>query len=458
MYSGHEIVGVEKHSIAHKLHIKKGDKLISVNGERIRDIFDYQFLIADEYIDLVIERANGKQVTFELEKDLGQDIGLQFDSSLMDEYRSCTNKCIFCFIDQNPPGMRETIYFKDDDSRLSFLQGNYVTLTNMKEADIDRIIRYRMEPINISVHTTEPELRCMMLNNRFAGDVLKYLDKLNDADITMNAQIVMCKDINDGEHLEKTLRDLTKYIPNLQSVSVVPVGLTKHREGLYPLKPIEAEDALRTIEIIEKIQKEVFAEHGIHFCHASDEFYITAGLEMPEEERYDGYLQIENGVGMVRSLTEEFREALKVAVQNGDSFPKRHVSIVVGRSAEKYMNGLAGEYMEHFGGQIDVRMIRNDFYGERITVTGLICGCDLISQLKGQDLGDELLISVNMLRAGETYLLDDVTVDEIADELKTKVVIVPQSGEALFRAFAGLENTDFRRQIYEADSGDSWTA
>lgn len=457
MYSGHEIVGVEKHSIAHKLHIKKGDRLISVNGERIRDIFDYQFLIADEYIDLVIERANGKQVTFELEKDLGQDIGLQFDSSLMDEYRSCTNKCIFCFIDQNPPGMRETIYFKDDDSRLSFLQGNYVTLTNMKEADIDRIIRYRMEPINISVHTTEPELRCMMLNNRFAGDVLKYLDKLNDAAITMNAQIVMCKDINDGEHLEKTLRDLTKYIPNLQSVSVVPVGLTKHREGLYPLKPIEAEDALRTIEIIEKIQKEVFAEHGIHFCHASDEFYITAGLEMPEEERYDGYLQIENGVGMVRSLTEEFREALKVAVQNGDSFPKRHVSIVVGRSAEKYMNGLAGEYMDHFGGQIDVRMIRNDFYGERITVTGLICGCDLISQLKGQDLGDELLISVNMLRAGETYLLDDVTVDEIADELKTKVVIVPQSGEALFRAFAGLENTDFRRQIYEADSGDSWT-
>ncbi|MBE6017729.1 MAG: DUF512 domain-containing protein [Lachnospiraceae bacterium] len=458
MYSGHVIVGVEKHSIAHKLHIKKGDKLISVNGEQIRDIFDYQFLIADEMIDLVIEKAGGKRVTYEFEKDMGQDIGLQFDSSLMDEYRSCTNKCIFCFIDQNPPGMRDTIYFKDDDSRLSFLQGNYVTLTNMKEADIDRIIRYRMEPINISVHTTEPDLRCMMLNNRFAGDVLRYLDKLNDAGILMNGQIVMCKGVNDREHLEKTLRDLAGYIPNMQSVSVVPVGLTKYREGLYPLEPIGKEDALETIRIIEKIQKEVFAEHGIHFCHASDEFYITAGLDLPEEERYDGYLQIENGVGMIRSLTEEFRLALDAAAAEGLTFPERHVSVAVGKSAEKYIRTLADEYMEHFGSRIDVRTIRNDFYGESITVTGLLCGCDVIAQLEGKDLGEELLISVNMLRAGEMYLLDDVTVDEIADKLKTKVVCVPQSGEALFRAFAGLENTDFRRQIYEADSGDSWTA
>ena len=455
----HLIVGVEKDSIAHKLHIRKGDKLVSVNGEAIRDIFDYQFLIADEYIDLVIEKANGREVCFELEKDFNQDIGLEFDSSLMDKYRSCSNKCIFCFIDQNPPGMRETIYFKDDDSRLSFLQGNYVTLTNMKDADIDRIIRYRMEPINISVHTTEPELRCMMLNNRFAGDVLRYIDKLNEADILMNAQIVMCRDINDGEHLERTLRDLTKYIPNMQSVSVVPVGLTKHRDGLYPLKPIEKEDALRTIGIIEKIQKEVYAEHGIHFCHASDEFYITADMEMPEEERYDGYLQIENGVGMVRSLTDEFHQAMQEAAAAKNTFPSRHISIVVGKSAEKYMKVLASEFTEKFGGQIDVRMIRNDFYGERITVTGLICGCDLLAQLKGKDLGEELLISVNMLRAGETYLLDDVTVERISEELGIKIVIVPQSGEALFRAFAGLENTDYRRQIYEqADSGNSWQA
>ena len=458
MYSGHVIVGVEKHSIAHKLHIKKGDRLISVNGEQIRDIFDYQFLIADEYIDLVIEKSGGKRVTYELEKDMGQDIGLQFDSSLMDEYRSCTNKCIFCFIDQNPPGMRETIYFKDDDSRLSFLQGNYVTLTNMKEADIDRIIRYRMEPINISVHTTDPELRCMMLNNRFAGDVLRYIDRLNDAGILMNGQIVMCKGINDREHLDKTLRDLTKYIPNMQSVSVVPVGLTKYREGLFPLEPIGREDALETIKIIEAVQKEAYAGHGIHFCHASDEFYITAGLDLPEEDRYDGYLQIENGVGMTRSLIEDFRSELGRAVQNREQYPERHVSIVVGRSAEKYIRILAGEYMEHFGSRIDVRAIRNDFYGEMITVTGLLCGCDVIGQLMGEDLGEELLISVNMLRAGEKYLLDDVTVDEIEDKLNTKVVCVPQSGDALFRAFAGLENTDFRRQIYEADSGDSWTA
>ena len=423
------IVGVEKHSIAHKLHIKKGDSLISVNGEKIRDIFDYQFLIADEYVTLEIEKANGKRVVFDLEKDLNQDIGLEFGSSLMDEYRSCSNNCIFCFIDQNPPGMRETIYFKDDDSRLSFLQGNYVTLTNMKDADIDRIIRYRMEPINISVHTTEPDLRCMMLHNRFAGEVLKYIDRLNDAGIGMNAQIVLCKDINDGEHLEQTLNDLSRYIPNMQSVSVVPVGLTKHREGLYPLKAIEKEDALKTIEIVEKFQDKIFAEHGIHFCHASDEFYILAGLPMPEADRYDGYLQIENGVGRVRSLMDEFEESFSEALENGSSFPERHVSIVVGKSAETFIQELADKYVNHFGGQIDVCCIRNDFYGESITVTGLICGCDLIAQLKGRDLGEELLVSVNMLRAGERYLLDDITLDTIEKELNIKVRSVDLDGD-----------------------------
>ncbi|MBQ9815086.1 MAG: DUF512 domain-containing protein [Lachnospiraceae bacterium] len=455
----HLIVGVEKHSIAHKLHIRKGDFLVSVNGEKIRDIFDYRFLIEDEYIDLEIRRANGKLVTFEIEKDFGDDLGLEFDSSLMDDYRSCSNKCIFCFIDQMPPGMRETLYFKDDDSRLSFLQGNYVTLTNMKEEDIRRIIRYRMEPINISVHATDKDLRCRMLNNRFAGDVLRYIDMLHEAGILMNGQIVLCKEINDGEMLDKTISDLSKYAPVMESVSVVPVGLTKYRDGLHPMEPFDKNDAIKIIKQIENWQKKIYNEHGIHFIHASDELYLLAGMDLPEEGRYDGYLQLENGVGMLRLLEREFHDELSRAQTDGDEISGRHLTVATGRLSAPYVKQLADDFVNLYGGRIDVIEIKNNFFGEMITVSGLICGCDLKEQLAGKDFGDELLLPVNMFRSGEEYFLDDVTKDELEKFLNVKIKIVPRDGADLFGAFAGRDFTDYRRQNYEqADSGDSWQA
>lgn len=443
------IVGVEKHSIAHKLRIRKGDELISVNGRAIEDIFDYDFLIADSLITLEIRKPNGKIKTYEFEKDEDEDLGLVFASSLMDDYRSCANRCIFCFIDQMPPGMRDTLYFKDDDSRLSFLQGNYVTLTNMKDENIDRIIRYRMEPINISVHTTDADLRCEMLKNRRAGDVLKYLDRLYEAGIRMNGQIVLCKGINDGKNLENTISDLARYAPVMESVSVVPVGLTKYRDGLYPLEPFNGSEASEVIDLIESFQKKIYAESGMHFIHASDEFYVLAGRNIPEEDRYDGYLQLENGVGMLRLLKEEFTEESERRLKDGFKAENRRLSLATGLLPVPYLKELIESFIEKFGGSIDIFPIKNNFFGDKITVSGLICGCDIIEQLKGRDLGDELLLHVNMFRSGEEYFLDDVTIQELESELGVKVTIVPRSGEALFKAFAGEENTDFRRQTYE---------
>lgn len=464
MAKKHKIVGVEPGSIAHELSIEPGDYLLTVNGETVRDIFDYQFFVTDEYVTLEIEKINGDIDEIEIEKDFGEDLGISFDSSLMDSYKSCANKCIFCFIDQMPKGMRDTLYFKDDDSRLSFLQGNYITLTNMKESDIDRIIRYRMEPINISVHTTNPELRCKMLNNKFAGESLKYIEKLNEAGIKMNGQIVLCKGINDGKELEKTISDLSEYLPNMESVSVVPVGLTKYRENLFSLEKFSAKDAENVINTIEKFQKKIYNKSLNHFIHASDEFYLLAGMQLPEEERYDGYLQLENGVGMLRLLETEFHEAL--GFEEFKNINNRIFSIATGRLAAPFIENLvedakkkAKELRDDLTIEYNCYEIRNDFFGEDITVSGLICGQDIIKQLKGKKLGDELLLPVNMFRAGEEYFLDDVTKDEVEKELGVKVTIVPKDGAAFLNAVCGIENTDYRRQVYEqADSGYSWQA
>ena len=308
--NGHLIAAIEPGSIAEEMELEAGDYVIAVNGQELEDVFDYQFLINDSYIELTVQKADKEEWILEIEKEYEEDLGIIFQSSLMSEYKSCTNKCIFCFIDQMPPGMRETLYFKDDDSRLSFLQGNYVTLTNMKDSDIDRIIRYKLAPINISVHTTNPQLRCEMLHNRFAGTSLEKIKRLYDAGIEMNGQIVLCKGINDKEELDKTISDLSAYIPYMESLSVVPVGLTKYRDGLFPLEKFEKKDAEETLEIIEKWQKYLFETHGTHFVQASDEFYILAEREVPKAEQYDGYVQLENGVGMVRLLLDECREAL----------------------------------------------------------------------------------------------------------------------------------------------------
>ena len=311
---GHRIKNVEDGSIAWEMGVLPGMYLISVNGTPVEDVFDYRYLMNDEQVDVLIREENGEETLLEIEKESWEDLGIEFESSLMDDYRNCCNRCIFCFIDQMPKGMRETLYFKDDDSRLSFLQGNYVTLTNMKDSDIDRIIRYHMEPINISVHTTNPALRCSMLGNRFAGDVFPRIRALADAGILMNGQVVLCRGINDGTELDRTIRDLSSYRPAMRSVSIVPVGLTKYRDGLAPLTPFDRESAGQVIDQIEDWQKRLAAD-GVdpvspHFVHASDEWYILAGRELPEEERYDGYLQLENGVGMVRLLENEVREAL----------------------------------------------------------------------------------------------------------------------------------------------------
>ncbi len=428
----HVVSRVLPGSIAEELEIEPGDKLLAIDNTEIEDIFDYQFLIQDTYIEVVIEKPDGEQWLLEVDKEYDEDLGIEFENGLMDDYRSCHNKCIFCFIDQMPKGMRETLYFKDDDSRLSFLQGNYVTLTNMSEHDIDRIIRYHLSPINISFHTMNPQLRCKMLNNRFAGEALKKVDRLHEAGIRMNGQIVLCKGVNDGAELEYSISELTRYLPNLESVSVVPVGLTRYRERLYPLESFTREDARKVLETIHGWQNKIYARHGIHFIHASDEWYILDGEEMPLEERYDGYLQLENGVGMTRLLLNGHalgREQLRRERQLPDPSLQEEISMATGRLAYPYIRRMAKELMEDFPGlQIHVYAIRNDFFGEMITVSGLLTGQDILAQLRDKPLGSRLLLPQNVLRSGESVFLDDLTVAELEKTLQVKINIVKSSG------------------------------
>ena len=436
---GHLIKKILPGSIAEEFELAPGDRLISINGHEIEDIFDYQFYAEDTYIEILIEKPDGEQWILEVDKEEDEDLGIEFDNGLMDEYRSCHNKCIFCFIDQMPKGMRDTLYFKDDDSRLSFLQGNYVTLTNMSEHDLDRIIQYHLSPINISFQTMNPELRCKMLNNRFAGEALKKVDRLNEAGIEMNGQIVLCKGVNDGEELAFSIREMMRYIPNLQSVSVVPVGLSKYRDGLFPLEPFTREDAREVLSTIHHYQNESYQKYGNHFIHASDEWYILAGEELPQEENYDGYLQLENGVGMMRLLLNEFEEAMKelqekISADDLDFVP-REISMATARLAYPFIRDMAARMMEMVPGlMIHVYEIRNDFFGEMITVSGLLTGQDLIAQLTGKELGEALYLPQNVLRSGEELFLDDVTVTEMEKALQVKVDIIKSSGRDFVNA------------------------
>ncbi len=455
----HKISQVKEGSIAWELELEPGDELISINGETIEDVFDYHYLVNDEYIELLVRKPSGEEWELEIEKEFEEDLGIEFENSLMDEYRSCRNKCVFCFIDQMPPGMRETLYFKDDDSRLSFLQGNYVTLTNMSDHDIDRIIHYHLAPINISFQTTNPKLRCKMLNNRFAGDIFPKVQRLFEAGIEMNGQIVLCKGLNDKEELERSIRDLTQYLPHLRSVSVVPVGLSKYRDGLYPLEPFTKEEAEQVIDTIESWQKKIFPEYGVHFIHASDEWYLLAGRELPEEERYDGYLQLENGVGMLRLLDTEVTEALKDKPSDNR---KRKISFATGKLAYPYIRRYADKVNEKFPHiEIQGYEIRNDFFGERITVSGLLTGQDIMKQLVDEDLGECLLLPCNLLRSGEDVFLDDKTVGEIETALNVPVQIVDETGADFVAAILG-ENTgkaNKRRTMYEqTDCSNCWKA
>lgn len=433
----HIVKNVLENSIAEELEIEPGDNILAVNDHPIEDIFDYQYLINDEYIELLVKKSDGEEWLLEIEKDYDEDLGIVFENSLMDNYKSCYNKCIFCFIDQNPKGMRDTIYFKDDDSRLSFLQGNYITLTNMKYEDIDRIINYHLAPINISVHTTNPQLRCSMLNNRFAGTILERIRKFYNAGIPMNGQIVLCKGINDGEELWRSISDLMEFVPVMESLSVVPVGLSDYRDGLFHLEPFDKEDACEVIDIIEHFQKKAYEKHGIHFVQASDEWYINAGRDFPEAERYDGFVQLENGVGMVRLMKEEFEQEFS-AVQGDDR--EYEVSIVTGVLVYDSIKILVDRMKEKFPNvKIHLYKIINDFFGHRITVTGLLTGGDIIKQLKGKPLGQRLILPSNTLMADEPKFLDDVTLDQFIEALQVDVCIVESSGADFIHSVIGDE-------------------
>lgn len=427
-------------SIAQEMEITPGDVLLAINDKEIEDVFDYRYLIKDEYIEVLVRKPDGEEWLLEIEKEYDDDLGIEFENGLMSDYRSCNNKCIFCFIDQMPPGMRETLYFKDDDSRLSFLQGNYITLTNMSAKDVERIIKMQLAPINISVQTTNPQLRCMMLHNRFAGEKLQYLQRFYEGHVEMNGQIVCCKGVNDGEELRRSITDLMAYLPFMRSVSVVPAGISRFREGLYPIDLFTRQEAGRIIDMIEEYQPLCYEKYGLHFVHASDEFYILAGRDFPEEERYDGYIQLENGVGMMRLLMEEFHQAYQASIKNECYYKikqelKRTLTVATGKLASPTLEGFARRLTEAYPGLvIQVCAIRNDFFGETITVSGLVTGQDLIAQLQeqqrmGKDLGEVLLIPANMLRSGEQVFLDDVTVSQVEEALGLRVVPVESGGQ-----------------------------
>ena len=446
----HIVKKVQSGSIAEELGIEPGDRLLEIDGNVIEDIFDYQFYVEAEELVVLVEKPDGEQWEMEIEKEADEGLGIEFEEGLMDEYHSCHNKCIFCFIDQMPPGMRETLYFKDDDSRLSFLQGNYITLTNMSDKDVERIVRYRLEPINISFQTTNPELRCKMLHNRFAGEALKKVDILYQGGIEMNGQIVLCKGVNDKDELKRSIEDLMKYLPFMRSVSVVPAGLSKYREGLYPLELFDKEEAEEVIDLIESYQKKAYDEFGLHFIHASDEWYILAERDFPEEGRYDGYIQLENGVGMMRLLRDEFYHAFE-ELQESEEYPKlkegiaRTFTIATAKLAYPTIQEFADRITEAFPKvKITVACIRNDFFGETITVSGLITGQDLVAQLKerkeaGEDLGDTLQIPINMLRSGEEVFLDDLTVQDVEAALGMTVKAVESGGKDFLDAALNLD-------------------
>ncbi len=415
-------------SIAEEAGIEKGDVLLSINGEKIEDVFDYRFLMTDEALMLEIEKSDGEIWDIDIEKDEYEDLGIDFENPLMDEMKSCSNKCIFCFIDQLPRGMRETLYFKDDDSRMSFLAGNYVTLTNMKDEDIDRIIRYRMSPINVSVHTTDPKLRTFMLNNRFAGNVVERINKLVEAGIEVNCQIVLCRGINDGNELNKSISDLAQMYPGVKSISVVPVGITRHRDGLLELQPYNSESSELVISQVEKLQQSFIESYGSRIVYLADEFYIMADRTIPSYEDYEDFPQIENGVGLISLMLHEFYEHLEGIVPYETA--NRTVSIATGVSSYKYIKELATELENKFEGlKINIYEIKNNYFGKNVTVTGLLTGIDLIEQLKGKELGNELLISRSMLKADEDILLDDYSVKMLETALDIKVTIVENDGK-----------------------------
>lgn len=416
------INGIKKGSIADECGIKKGDILVSINSQKIEDVIEYQFLEADEYIELEIEHKNGEVVIYDIEKEYDEELGLEFSNPIIDSVKSCTNKCVFCFVDQLPKGMRETLYIKDDDSRLSFLQGNFITMTNMKDSDIDKMIKYRISPVNISVHTTNPELREVMLNNRFAKDILNKIDRLNRAGIQMNGQIVCVPEYNDKLELDRTITELFKFNQNMNNIAVVPIGITRHRENLPKLKIFDKKSANELIDQIEVLQNRFLEKTGRRFVFASDEFYIIADRELPDCEFYEDFSQIENGVGLIRKFEYEVITALD-KIDLNVKCNNVSITIATGSSAYNFMLKISKIVMDKLAVKIKVEKIRNTFFGETITVAGLITGIDLYEQLKDKTCGDIIMIPSVMLRSGEDVFLDDETVEGLSLKLNKKIVV-----------------------------------
>lgn len=424
---------VKEGSIGQELGLEKGDSLLSINGRPIQDVLDYLFLCEGETITLQILTKDGQEVECEVEKEEDEPLGLVFEEEFMGQYKHCENHCIFCFIDQMPKGMRKSLYFKDDDSRLSFLDGNYITMTNMKDEDFQKIIDYHLSPINISVHTTNPDLRVSMLKNPKAAFVMERMRKLRDAEIMMNAQIVLCRHINDGAELDRTLHDLMTLRPYVGSVSIVPVGLSRFREKLYPLEPFTREDLGRVIDQVEPYRQYFYQKDGDHFVHLSDEFYLGAGRPLPSEEAYDGYPQLENGVGMMRSFLDEALSAL--AKTDKDRKVQGHLSVATGVLASGGITDICRQAEEKFPHlKVDVHVVTNHFFGDSVTVSGLLTGQDLIAQLKGKDLGQRLLLPGNMFKQDEALTLDDMSVSTLSEALHIPICIVKSSGSDFISA------------------------
>ena len=418
-------------SHADKAGIKKGETLLSINSNEIVDVLDYRFYQVNRKLTLEVEDEDKNVRTIEMTKGEYEEIGLEFETYLMDKQHSCRNKCIFCFIDQLPKGMRESLYFKDDDSRLSFLFGNYITLTNITEHEIDRIIKMHISPINVSVHTTNPELRCKMMNNRFAGDTLKYLKRFADAGITLNCQIVSCPGINDGDELVRTLTDLENLGVNM--TAIVPVGLTRYRENLYPLVPYNKETAGQTIDIIEKMGDECVKKHGRRIFFPGDEFYLLAEREIPSPEFYEDFSALEDGIGMIAYLTDDV--GWKLEELDTDESLCHKVTIACGEGVFPYMKRIMSMINEKFPNiTINTRAIKNNFFGGGVNVSGLVTGGDLIDQLRGDDLGDRLIIPSSMLRFENDLFLDDVSTDDVERELGVTLVPVNNNGNDLVEA------------------------
>jgi len=434
MKYGAYVSSVDKGSIAEELEIVPGDLIVSIDGQKITDYLDYKFLATNEHIVMEVKKENGERYEFEIYNEDLEDLGINFENMLFDSPKSCQNKCVFCFIDQMPKGMRETLYFKDDDSRLSFLYGNYVTLTNMKEKDLMRLIRYRISPVNISVHTTNPHLRVFMLKNKRADKILEHIRLLYEHGIEMNMQIVLCKGINDGKELDRTISELSKFMPLAKSVSVVPVGLTRCREGLYPLAPFEKEDAKKVVSQITKWQKKFLAEKGTRFVYASDEFYVNGELDIPDEEEYEDFPQIENGVGMMAAMEAELVRAfdLELAPQKD-----KKTIIATGEISCNFIKKLVNMIKMRYNiDNIEVVSVKNELFGGKVSVSGLLGGKDLLRALKDRT-ADRLLITASMLKADEDVFLDDLTKEELEHMLKTKIVPVKNDGTEFLKAVLG---------------------